>query len=91
MIQLPKRSVTRFFIPLIDVLTLLFCIFLLMPMVKSGSEAATGSPEPMITPFTAEERQELRGLGGSGAEAAGVRPVGGRRAGGEPAERRPAR
>jgi hypothetical protein len=42
MIQLPRRSVTRFFIPLIDVLTLLFCIFLLMPMVKpaEGSPAA---------------------------------------------------
>ena len=61
MIQLPKRSVTRFFIPLIDVLTLLFCIFLLMPMVKSGSEAAT-APQPTITPFTAEERQELEQL-----------------------------
>ncbi len=33
MIRLPHRSVTRFFIPLIDVLTLLFCIFLVMPMV----------------------------------------------------------
>ena len=31
MIGTPKRSVTRFFIPLIDVLILLFCIFLLMP------------------------------------------------------------
>jgi hypothetical protein len=30
MIQMPRRSVTRFFIPLIDVLILLFCIFLLM-------------------------------------------------------------
>ena len=38
MIRLPQRSVTRFFIPLIDVLTLLFCIFLIMP--------AVGSPEP---------------------------------------------
>ena len=34
MIQMPQRSVTRFFIPLIDVLTLLFCIYLLMPIVK---------------------------------------------------------
>jgi hypothetical protein len=33
MIQMPQRSVTRFFIPMIDVLTLLFCIYLLMPMV----------------------------------------------------------
>jgi hypothetical protein len=32
MIQLPRRSVTRFFIPLIDVMTLLFCIFLLLPI-----------------------------------------------------------
>jgi hypothetical protein len=39
MIQFPRRSVTRFFIPLIDVLTLLFCIFLLMPMVKPAGEA----------------------------------------------------
>jgi hypothetical protein len=50
MIQLPRRSVTRFFIPLIDVLTLLFCIFLLMPLVKniskaSGSETADANPE----------------------------------------------
>lgn len=30
MIHMPRRSVTRFFIPLIDVLILLFCIFLLM-------------------------------------------------------------
>jgi hypothetical protein len=38
MIQFPRRSVTRFFIPLIDVLTLLFCIFLLMPMIKPTGE-----------------------------------------------------
>ncbi len=30
MIHMPRRSVTRFFIPLIDVLILLFCIFLLL-------------------------------------------------------------
>ena len=36
MIQLPKRSVTRFFIPLIDVLILLFCVFLFLPMVGQG-------------------------------------------------------
>ncbi len=34
MIQMPKRSVTRFFIPLIDVLMLLFVIFLLMPLAN---------------------------------------------------------
>jgi hypothetical protein len=41
MLQLPHRSVTRFFIPMIDVLTLLFCIYLLMPTVS-----ATGEGEP---------------------------------------------
>jgi len=39
MIRLPQRSVTRFFIPLIDVLTLLFGIFLLSPMVKKGGDS----------------------------------------------------
>jgi hypothetical protein len=38
MIQMPQRSVTRFFIPMIDVLTLLFCIYLLMPMVGSSGD-----------------------------------------------------
>jgi hypothetical protein len=38
MIQMPQRSVTRFFIPMIDVLTLLFCIYLLMPMVQTPGE-----------------------------------------------------
>jgi hypothetical protein len=41
-IQPPRRSVTRFFIPMIDVLTLLFCIFLLMPFVKAGAEGGDG-------------------------------------------------
>src|ERR1700730_15594026 len=43
MIQMPKRSVTRFFIPLIDVMTLLFCIFLLMPIVEPDSSSGSGS------------------------------------------------
>jgi benzoyl-CoA reductase/2-hydroxyglutaryl-CoA dehydratase subunit BcrC/BadD/HgdB len=34
MIVMPRRSVTRFFIPLIDVLLLLFVIFLLMPFAN---------------------------------------------------------
>ena len=38
MIQMPKRSITRFFIPMIDVLTLLFCIYLLMPMVRNPEQ-----------------------------------------------------
>ncbi len=51
MIELPRRSVTRFFIPLIDVLTLLFCIFLLMPFVKRAGDAdgaeAGSVPSPL--------------------------------------------
>lgn len=43
MITLPRRSVTRFFIPLIDVLILLFCAFLLMPL--STRSDATGEGE----------------------------------------------
>ncbi|MGH9675903.1 MAG: hypothetical protein ACRD36_02275 [Candidatus Acidiferrum sp.] len=42
MIRLPQRSVTRFFIPLIDVLTLLFCIFLVMPIVSQSDLDARG-------------------------------------------------
>ena len=36
MIHMPHRSVTRFFIPLIDVLLLLFGIFLLMPIASES-------------------------------------------------------
>jgi hypothetical protein len=61
MIQMPKRSVTRFFIPLIDVLTLLFCIFLLMPMVKATGEGRDAL-ENATTPLSAEERAELEQL-----------------------------
>jgi hypothetical protein len=43
MIRFPQRSVTRFFIPLIDVLTLLFAIFLLLPLVESNDEAGAAS------------------------------------------------
>ena len=39
MIVPPRRSVTRFFIPLIDVLILLFAIFLLMPFVSGPTSA----------------------------------------------------
>jgi hypothetical protein len=47
--------VTRFFIPLIDVLTLLFCIFLLMPLVEGSPGAEEGSPIS-----SAEETERLR-------------------------------
>jgi len=44
MIRPPKRAVTRFFIPLIDVLILLFCIFLLMPFVEKGATSGRLTP-----------------------------------------------
>lgn len=64
MIQMPQRSVTRFFIPLIDVLTLLFCIYLLMPIVKpaGAEETAEGEPAPAAQPLSAMERLELERL-----------------------------
>ncbi len=48
MIQRPKRAVTFFFVPLIDVLILLFCIFLLMPFVSPKDDEPT--PEPKVVP-----------------------------------------
>jgi hypothetical protein len=53
-IQMPRRSVTRFFIPLIDVLILMFCIFLLMPIVEEGAEGPGGAK------VTAAEADVLR-------------------------------
>src|SRR5262245_24872039 len=62
MIRLPRRSVTRFFIPLIDVLLLLFCIFLLMPLVK-GSNAAQGEDtEPVRQERLRKLEEELKRL-----------------------------
>ena len=55
MIQMPRRSVTRFFIPLIDVMILLFCIFLLMPIFK---DAQRGGDADTLAPT--EEAAELR-------------------------------
>lgn len=66
MIQMPRRSVTRFFIPLIDVLILLFCIFLLMPFVKSagdeleGEPGTTGVTPPETPPDAAELARKLK-------------------------------
>jgi hypothetical protein len=59
MIERPKRSVTRFFIPLIDVLILLFCIFLLMPIMNQPglAEPIAEKEEKQRTPL--EIRQEL--------------------------------
>ncbi len=63
MIRPPRRSVTRFFIPMIDVLTLLFCIFLLMPFVKSAGEgeaAENGLPAPKVEPPPGDPKEQAK-------------------------------
>lgn len=61
MIQSPRRSVTRFFVPLIDVLILLFCIFLLMPFVSQPAGDKGEGPPPEVKdptlPDTVEKLQ----------------------------------
>lgn len=59
MIVLPRRSVTRFFIPMIDVLILLFCAFLLMPFSNrpdAGAAAAGDNRRKRLAEAT-ERRQ----------------------------------
>jgi hypothetical protein len=60
-IELPKRSVTRFFIPLIDVLILLFCIYLIMPVIKgpADSPAEDFAEDAAAGPLSERERREL--------------------------------
>src|SRR5262249_54358638 len=65
MIQTPRRSVTRFFIPLVDVMMLLFCIFLLMPMVKFEGE---GSPYAKLSEAEKQLQQREERLGHLEAE-----------------------
>src|SRR5260370_23959790 len=66
MIVLPKRSVTRFFIPLIDVLTLMFCIFLLMPIVQGVESASEGDQRAMAARLRELEAElaKIRSEGG---------------------------
>lgn len=70
MIRMPQRSVTRFFIPLIDVLTLLFCIYLLLPIVERRDDTTApgdvrrnaiqeSQRQRETQPLSAEERTEL--------------------------------
>lgn len=62
MIRPPRRSVTRFFIPLIDVLILLFCIFLLMPFVSAPSPAddEKADAKPAAAPELPKDVAELQ-------------------------------
>lgn len=62
MIQMPRRSVTRFFIPLIDVLLLLFCVFLLMPMVNEEELDKKSQAAVDLTETVAALEKELERL-----------------------------
>lgn len=68
MVEMPQRSVTRFFIPLIDVLTLLFCVFLVTPLAQPASEEGKPLPEggqlthEELVQQNQEDRQRLRAL-----------------------------
>jgi hypothetical protein len=66
MIQLPQRSVTRFFIPLIDVLTLLFCIFLVMPLAKGPED--TAADVAALEDQIRQKEQELEQIRASGRD-----------------------
>ncbi len=52
MLAMPNKSVTRFFIPLIDVLTLLFAVFLIMPVTQGSGE----QEDPRLANKTPEEK-----------------------------------
>lgn len=54
MIQMPRRSITRYFIPLIDVLILLFCMFLLVQNVREAED------QKVISTLKAESPQHLK-------------------------------
>jgi hypothetical protein len=59
-IRPPKRAVTRFFIPLIDVLILLFGIFLFLPFVSRPEGSVPDPDADPSTPAGARSTEELR-------------------------------
>ncbi|MCI0685605.1 MAG: hypothetical protein L0Y71_26200 [Gemmataceae bacterium] len=76
MIVMPRRSVTRFFIPLIDVLLLLFVIFLLMPIAnldelehQRQSAVDLGDTVDSLERELQRRTQEIRDLRDAGASA----------------------
>lgn len=56
MIEAPKRSVTRFFVPLVDIMMLLFSMFLLLPILEVGGQ---GSAEKAAKKNQEELEQSL--------------------------------
>src|SRR5438309_527146 len=51
---------TRFFIPRIDVLTLLFCIFLLMPIIRENENLAEDGPSTVAVATDLQKEIEAR-------------------------------
>jgi hypothetical protein len=69
MIQLPERSVTRFFIPLIDVLLLLFCIFLLLPVAQgTDSKGEPGADLALVREQARQAKWDLQRLKDNAAD-----------------------
>ncbi len=70
MIRMPRRSITRYFIPLIDVLLLMFCVFLLLPAVNESLPPDPQTPRRKIDPKEFDElkaeldklKAQLKGL-----------------------------
>src|SRR5262245_45932100 len=62
MLQMPRKSVTRFFIPLIDVLVLLLSLFILLPLVKEVDDSRydKGALSPTEAQQLRNELEELR-------------------------------
>jgi hypothetical protein len=61
-IETPRRSVTRFFVPLIDVLTLLFCIFLVMPLARDAQEESARTDPRVLEGRLQQAEMEARRL-----------------------------
>jgi hypothetical protein len=57
MIRMPHRSVTRFFIPLLDVMVLLLSMFMLMPIVQKAGEMEAGVTRPTAEELEIANRQ----------------------------------
>jgi hypothetical protein len=58
-IHMPRRSVTRFFIPLVDVMMLLFSMFLLMPILEERG-AGGGGLDQMSRTELVKENQAMK-------------------------------
>jgi hypothetical protein len=56
MIHMPRRSVTRFFIPLVDVMMLLFSMFLLMPILEERGAGGSGLDQMSRTELVQENK-----------------------------------